>query len=353
MLYTLHDLARRFSLKLKGAGATEISGLCGLAPGREGCLSFYVNPRYRSQLDTTRAAAVVLTESAAGGYPGNALVAPDPTLVFSRIAVLFDRYRDFPADVVHPTAVIASSARIGKGSYIGPHAVVAEAAEIGENCFIGPHCVVGQDAKIGANTRLTSHIFVWHGVVVGARCNIQPGAVIGARGFGNVRGPEGWEEVPQLGSVVIGDDVEIGANTCIDRGALEDTVIEDGVRIDNLVQIAHNVRIGRHTAIAACVGIAGSTRIGARCMIGGAAGIIGHVQIGDDTVIMAGARVTKSLAVAGQYSSLIPAQPVREWRKTVARLRRLQELQQRVAVLEKRLGLQPAILESGEPRDES
>lgn len=320
MAHTLQDLAQQFSLEVKGDPQVSIKGLCGLNPGREGCLTFFANPRLHDLLEQTRAAAVVMAAKQSEQFAGNALIAPDPQLAFARIAALFDRHGNSPATERHPTAVIA------------------EDAQIGEACFIGPHCVVGQGVKIGDGTRLVSQVFVWHGAHIGARCNIQPGAVIGARGFGNVPSSAGWVEMPQLGSVVIGDDVEIGANTCIDRGTLEDTVIGAGVKIDNLVQIAHNVQIGPHTAIAACVGIAGSTRIGARCLIGGAVGINGHLQIGDDVVIMAGAMVTKSLPGKAQYSGVIPAEPASEWRKTVARLRRLEALQLRVTALEKTIG---------------
>lgn len=333
MAYALQDLAQRFSLEVKGDAQVSIQGLCGLNPGREHCLTFFANARLHGQLATTRAAAVVMTARQAERFAGNALIAPDPQLAFARIAALFDRHAQSQVNAIHPTAVIA------------------EDAQIGEGCFIGPHCVVGQGAKIGAGTRLVSQVFVWHGVRIGARCNVQPGAVIGARGFGNIPSPAGWVEMPQLGSVAIGDDVEIGANTCIDRGTLEDTVIETGVKIDNLVQIAHNVHIGPHTAIAACVGIAGSTHIGARCMIGGAVGINGHLQIGDDVVIMAGAMVTKSLPGQTQYSGVIPAEPAAEWRKTVARLRRLEALQARVTALEKQLG-KTSVQDSGEFRDD-
>ncbi len=337
MHHTLDQLAQRFSLELKGDGTTPIVGVCGLEPGRPDCLSYFVASRDVAALRATQAAAVVLNKNTSRDFPGPALIAADPALAFARIAALFDPFRVFPADAVHASAVIAPNVSVGKGSCISPNAVIGEGTRIGDDCFIGPHCVIGKNATLGPGTQLVSQVFVWHGVKIGARCKIQPGAVIGARGFGNVRGPGGWEEVPQLGSVTIGDDVEIGANSCIDRGTLDDTVIEDGVKIDNLVQIAHNVRIGRHTAIAACVGIAGSTTIGARCMLGGAVGISGHLVIGDDVIILAGGMVTKSLPAQGQYGSVLPAQPVGEWRRTVARLRRLEELHDRVKALENQL----------------
>lgn len=335
--FSLAELADQFGLELKGEGATPVSGVCSLIPGHPDRIGFLSNPRLRAQLSQTRAAAVIVGKRDAADLR-NGLVAPDPYLAYARIARLFDPYREFPPDVRHPSAVVAPDARIGRGSCISMNSVVADRAVIGEGCFIGPGCIIGQDAVIGAGTQLVANIFVWHGVRIGERCNVQPGAVIGSRGFGNARGPQGWEEVPQLGSVVIGNDVEIGANTCIDRGAIEDTVIAEGVRLDNLIQVAHNCRIGAHTAIAAGVGIAGSTVIGARCMIGGHAGIAGHIEIADDVVVLARAMVTHSLA-KGVYGSGLPIAEARAWRRQVAYVRRLEKLNQRVRELEQKLGV--------------
>ena len=314
--HTLAQLAAQFSLELKGEGSTPVSGVCTLLPGKPGCISFLSNPKLRRQLAETRAAAVIVGKRDAAEL-NTGLIAPDPYLAYARIARLFDPHPAIPG--IHPTATVAPSARIGEG------------------CAIGPGCVIGENAQIGAGSLLFANVFVWHGARIGARCSIQPGAVIGGRGFGNARGPQGWEEVPQLGSVVIGDDVEIGANTCIDRGAIEDTVIGDGVRLDNLIQVAHNVRIGAHTAIAACTGIAGSAVIGARCMIGGGVGINGHIEIADETVVLAWSLVTHSLT-KGIYGGS-PAVEAREWRRQTAGLRRLEKLQQRVRRIEQQLKL--------------
>ena len=341
MTYTLGQLAEKFSLTLAGDGATAIAGVCSLTPGKPGCISFLSNPKLRDQLAATAAGGVIVGKRDAAAVK-NGLIAPDPYLAYARIARLFDPWREFPGDVVHPGAVVAPGAKIGKACCIGMNAVIAEGAVLGDGCFIGPSCIIGQNVRLGAGSRLAANVFVWHGVRIGARCNIQPGAVIGSRGFGNARGPEGWEEVPQLGSVLIGDDVEIGANTCVDRGALEDTVLEDGVRLDNLIQIAHNVHIGAHTAIAACTGIAGSTRIGARCMIGGAVGIAGHLEIADDVIILARAMVTHSLTQKGAYGSGLPIAGAREWRRQVAHVRRLEKLNRRVRGLEKKLNIEVA-----------
>lgn len=339
MSHTLAELAQRFGLELKGEGSVAIAGICSLQPGRPGCLTFLANPKLRAQLADTQAAAVIVGKRDAASFAGNGLVAADPYLAFARIAALFDPYAAFPADRIHPSAVIAADARIGKGCCIEAHAVIESGAVIGDGCYIGAHCVVGREAQLGAGCVLTANVVVWHGVRIGQRCSFQPGAVIGGRGFGNARGPQGWEAVPQLGAVVIGDDVEVGANTTIDRGAIEDTVIESGVKLDNQIQIAHNCHIGAHTAIAACTGIAGSTRIGSRCMIGGGVGMNGHIEIADDVIIMGFCMVTKSLTEKGVYGSGLPVEPAREWRKQVAHVRRIGRFEQRVKQLEKQLGI--------------
>lgn len=336
--YTLGDLAQRFALELRGDAGTLIAGVCTLAPGKPGAISFLANPKYRSQLAGTAASAVIVGNKDAAEFRGNGLVARDPYLAFARIAQLFDPSREF-APGIATSAVIAPSAQVGEGVYVGANTVVADGARIGAGSFIGPGCVIGKDASIGEGARLVAQVHVGDRVRLGLRCHVQPGAVIGSRGFGNAMGPKGWEEVPQLGSVQVGDDVEIGAGTCIDRGALEDTVIANGVRLDNLIQIAHNCHIGEHTAIAACVGIAGSTRIGARCMIGGAVGISGHLVIGDDVVILGMAMVIKSLPRKGVYGSGVPVAEARDWRKQIARMRRLEHTEARLKALEQQLGI--------------
>lgn len=338
MAYTLGELAQRFGLEVAGDPATAVTGVCTLDPGEPGRIGFLANPRYRPLLAQTRAGAVVLGRRDAAALVGNGLIAKDPARAFAQVARLFDRNRDF-APGVHPSAVVAADARIGQGVHIGAHVVIESAAVIGDGSYIGPACIVGAGAVIGSGSRLEGRVYLHGGVRLGARCYVQPGAVIGSRGFGNVMGPDGWEEIPQLGSVVIGDDVEIGANTTIDRGAIDDTVIGRGVRLDNLIQIAHNCQIGEHTAIAACTGVAGSTRIGARCMIGGAVGITGHIEIADDVIVLGRAMVTQSLTEKGVYGSGLPIAPAREWRKTVARVRRLGKLEERLRSVEQTVGI--------------
>ncbi len=341
MRWTVAQLAQKFGLEAAGDADTVIDGVCALQPGRAGALTFLADPRYAAQLETTTAAAVLLSARDRSRFAGPALIAKDPALAFARVAELFDSSREFTAGV-HAAATVAAGARLGAGVGIGPHAVVEEGVEIGDGSWIGPGCVIRRDARIGAHSRLEANIYVGERCELGSRTSVLAGAVIGSRGFGLARAPDGWIEVPQLGKVVIGDDVEIGANTCIDRGALDDTVIENGVKLDNMVQIAHNCRIGAHTAIAACVGMAGSTTIGQRCMIAGACGIGGHLKIADDVVILGFTMVTKSLTKPGVYGSGLPVLPARDWRKQVARVHRLKRLEERIEQVEAALQLKSA-----------
>ena len=331
--YTLKELAERFGLDVIGDGAVAIDGLCALDPGEAGKLGYLANPQYRAALATTRAAVVVGKRDAAA-LTGPGLLARDPNLAFARIARLFDAARAF-APGIDASAVVAADAALAAGVFVGAKSVIESGVSVGEGSYLGPGCILRRGCVVGAGARLEAAVVVGERVRLGARVLVQPGAVIGARGFGNVRLPDGsWEEMPQLGTVVVGDDVEIGANTSIDRGALGDTVIHDGVRLDNQIQIAHNCVIGEHTAIAACTGIAGSTKIGRRCMIGGAVGIGGHLVIADDVVLLGRAMVTNSIDAPGVYGSGLPLAPAREWRRTVARVRRLDKLIERVKHLE-------------------
>lgn len=348
---TLAALAERHGLTLQGDGTTVIEGVCSLLPGKPGHLGFFADPKLRKQLPDTKAAAVILGARDAVGYEGNALVAADTAVAFNRIAREFDRSEEFAVGI-HAAASVDPSASIGAGCGIAAGAVIEAEVSIGDACYIGPNCVIRRGAVIGVGSRLEAQVYVAPDCVIGARARLLPGAVIGGRGFGLVPTKAGWLESPQLGRVLIGDDVEVGANTTIDRGALDDTVIEEGVKLDNQIQIAHNCRIGRGTAIAACVGIAGSTSVGRNCMIGGATVIGGHLSITDNVLIYGYAMVTKSITVSGQYGSGIPAQPAREWRREVARIRRLPKIDERLAAIEHILKMTPATgEEQGEQSD--
>jgi UDP-3-O-[3-hydroxymyristoyl] glucosamine N-acyltransferase len=338
--YPLSDLSARFELELRGDGEHRIGGVGTLADAGSGDITFLANPGYRKQLGSTTAGPVILKEKDAADCPTNCLVTADPYLAYARIATLFDP-RPAARPGIHPTAVIGETVRLGRDVSIGAHAVIAEGCIIGDGCAIGPGCVIEADCTLGAGCRLYANVSIGYAVRIGERVIIHPGAVIGADGFGIAFAGDHWEKVPQVGSVVIGNDCEIGANSCIDRGALGDTVLEDDCRLDNLVQIGHNVFVGAHTAIAAMGGAAGSARIGRFCLLGGQAAVTGHQELADRTTLAATSKVMKTVREPGlTLSGLIPAQPIREWQRSLARLRRLDALLRRVKNLEKQLGNQ-------------
>ena len=336
--YSLSDLSARFQLELRGDGEHLIDAVGTLADAGSGQVTFLANPGYRKQLPETRAGAVILKEADAADCPTNCLVARDPYLAYARVATLFDPRPAAPPGI-HPSAVIAESARLGSTLSIGPHVVIGDDCQVGNGCTIGPGCVLEAGATLGDGCRLHANVSVGYGVKIGQRVIIHPGAVIGADGFGIAFAGDHWEKVPQVGTVCIGDDCEIGANSCIDRGAVGDTVLEEDCRLDNLVQIGHNVVVGAHTAIAAMGGAAGSARIGRFCLLGGQAAVNGHHAIADRTTLAATSKVMKTITEPGQtWSGLIPAQPIREWQRSLARLRKLDGLTQRVQNLEQKLG---------------
>ncbi len=337
MGYRLTELAERFKLELDGDAGIVVDGVGSLKSGQAGQLGFLAESRYSGDLAGSRLSAVILRSSDRPAWAGAALISKNPQADFARIAGLFDPIQRPPAGI-HPTAWVSEGAELADGVAVGPRAIVESGARIGADTVIGPGCYVGEHVTVGEESWLTANVTLYHRVTLGARVHAQPGSVVGGRGFGLAPENGHWVEVPQLGSVIIGDDVEIGANTCIDRGALGDTVIGDGVKLDNLVQVGHNTRIGEHTAIAGCVGIAGSCEIGARCQIGGAAGILGHLRIADDVVVTAFSLVSSSIETAGLYSASLPVAPAREWRRQVARLRNIDDLAKRVKNLEKDQG---------------
>lgn len=338
--WTLADIIAQLGGRLVGEealrNALPIRQVATLISAGPGDISFLANAKYRSQLKDCKATAVIVSQKAAdnpGDYGGVLLAADDPYVYFARVAQLLNPAPEGELGV-HPTAVVESdvpaTASIGAHVWIGPGAV------IGEGAIIAAGCRVGAGSKIGAHTRLYPNVNVYHGCVIGERVIIHGGTTIGADGFGFAREKDGrWVKIPQIGRVVIGDDVEIGANTTVDRGALDDTVIGDGVIIDNQVQIAHNVRIGRYTAIAGCTGIAGSTHIGERCMIGGAAMIIGHLNICDDVVISTCTMITKSITTPGVYTGTLPQQGHGDWMKNFAQLRHLDAMADKIRALER------------------
>jgi UDP-3-O-[3-hydroxymyristoyl] glucosamine N-acyltransferase len=301
-------------------------------------IAFLANPSYRKQLPETKAGAVILNKRDSTSCPTSYLVAEDPYLAYARVATLFDP-RPAAEPGKHPTAVVSASSRIGKDVSIGAHVVIGNNCEIGDGCTIGPGTVLENECRLDQGCRLFANVSIGHGVRLGKRVIIHPGVVIGADGFGIAFAADHWEKVPQVGSVVIGDDCEIGANSCIDRGAVGDTVLEDDVRIDNLCQIGHNVQVGAHTAIAGKSGISGSVKIGKFCLFGGGSGVSGHLEIADRTTITGGSQVFQSIREPGTtWSGHLPSSPIHQWQRNLARLRKLDELARKVHALEKQLG---------------
>jgi UDP-3-O-[3-hydroxymyristoyl] glucosamine N-acyltransferase len=334
--WSLGQLAVRFGCSLRGDPARQVNSVATLEGG-DHAIGFLANPALLDALAATRLGAVVVAPRLADRCPVDALVHPAPHATFARMAAVL--HPPAPAAPgIHPSAQVHPDARVDRTACVGAFSLVEEGATIGPRCHIGSHAIIGAGVVLGADTRVLERATVLAGCTLGARCIVHPGAVIGSDGFGNARDGFEWVKVPQLGAVRIGDDVEIGANTTIDRGALDDTVIGDGVRLDNQIQVGHNVVIGAHTAIAACTGIAGSTRIGSRCMIGGGTGIGGQLVIADDIVIAGFGMVTRSLSEPGMYSNVLPAEEARHWRRIVGRVKRLDALNERVRKLESAAG---------------
>ena len=342
MAHRLEELARHAGAELRGDPDCLIDRVDTLEDAAQGAICFLADPRYRPRLAATRASAVILAEADSAACPVNALVCADPHLAYARVARVVHP-EPSPRPGIHPSAVVAEGASIDPDASVGPCAVIDAGARVGPGVVVGPGCYVGEGAELGEGTRLVANVTVCHGCRLGRRVLVHPGAVIGSDGFGLARTGEGaWEKVPQLGRVVLGDDVEVGANTTIDRGALRDTVIAKGVKLDNQIQVAHNVRIGAHTAVAGCAGIAGSTVIGEHCTVAGGVGIAGHLEIADNVHFSGASVVTRSFKEPGQYSGNLPAVPTAEWRRAVARIRRLDEMAKRLQALEQRINEQGA-----------
>ena len=335
--YKLGDIVAKFGGELIGDAAIRISQVATLEAAGAAHIVFVSRPRYLFQLAETRAGAAILGSDARDATAIARILCANPYAYFAKVSALLNP----PAPVVagvHKAAVVDKSARVEKTASVGAGAVIGKRVRIGRRAQVGAGCHIGDDTSIGDDSVLHANVSVYHACKIGARCIVHAGVVIGADGFGIAREGGVWKKIPQIGGVVIGDDVEIGANTTIDRGTLGDTVIEDGVKLDNQIQIAHNVRIGAHTAIAACVGIAGSATIGRNCGLGGAAMIYGHITIADNVNISAGTLVMKSLEQPGTYTGVYPFSTHQRWLKNAAQLRQLDELAQRVRELERRLG---------------
>ncbi len=337
MKLSLGEIARELDLELRGDSSVEISGIANLLDAGPGQLTFLFSSSWRPHLKDTRASAVVLRREDAEDCPIAALISAQPRMSWARIAALFDPTPK-PSGKVHPAAVVSQSARVADDATVGPGAVVEDFAEIGEGAVIGAGSFIGEGARVGDRTRLFANVTLYHRVMVGKRGIIHSGAVVGADGFGFEfdRETSAIVKIPQVYSVRIGDDVEIGAGTTIDRGGLNDTVIEDGVKLDNQVQIGHGTRIGANTVISGCTAVAGSTRIGAYCLIGGAVGIIDNIEIADQVEITAMSLVSRSITDKGRYSSGTGLMPSREWKRSIVGFRKLDELIKRVRKLEEK-----------------
>jgi UDP-3-O-[3-hydroxymyristoyl] glucosamine N-acyltransferase len=332
---TLGEIAAYLDACLRGGDAAiPVSAVATLQQAQADQISFLTNPRYRSYLRTTRACAVILSPRDAEDCTVPVLIVANPHVAYARVAALFAPH-PLCRQGIHPSAVVDPTAQVAENAWIGPQSTVEAGAIIESDVFVGPNCVIGERVRLGQGTCLVAGVCICHDVRLGQRVLVHPGAVIGSDGFGFANDHGRWLKVPQLGGVQIGDDVEIGASTTIDRGTLEDTVIETGVKLDNQIQVAHNVHIGAHTVLAGCVGIAGSVRIGRHCTLGGGVGIAGHLEITDYVQITGMSLVTKSITQPGVYSSGLAVEPNRLWNKISARLRHLDNLARRVLALEK------------------
>lgn len=331
--YSLREIAARLGGEVLGDGDVVVSRMASLANAGSGDLSFLSDSKYLAKLAATRASAVVVGQGARDATDLPRIVTDNPYAYFAHVSGLFN-----PAATavpgVHATAVVDPSAAIAGSASVGAHCSIGRNVRIGEQVVLGPGCVIGDDVVIGDGCVLHAGVTIYHGCELGCRCVLSSGVVIGADGFGYAEEAGRWVKIPQVGRVLLGDAVEVGANTTIDRGALDDTVIEEGVKLDNLIQIGHNCRIGAHSVIAGCVGIAGSARIGRHCRIGGAAMILGHLEIADNVTISPGSMITRSLGQADTYTALMPFQSHDKWLRTAAHIRRLEELVSRIAHLE-------------------
>ncbi len=334
--YTLAELAQCSGAVLHGDGNCVITGVATLQSACDGQISFLTNSQYRKHLTNTEASAVILRPHDLPACGTHALVSANPYLAYARVAACFMPPIEampgvHPQACVDESAEVAASAQVDAGVVIGPHTV------IGDKTIIGPNCVLGEWVRVGHNSRLVAGVVLGDGTMLGNFCLLHPGVVVGSDGFGLANDAGVWQKVPQLGSVIIEDDVEIGANTTIDRGAIHDTVIHQGVKLDNQIQVAHNVEIGEHTAIAACTGIAGSAKIGRHCTLAGGVGVVGHIETADNVHVSAMSMLSRSVRESGVYTGGVLAMPHKQWQKNLARIKQLDAMARRIGVLEKQL----------------
>lgn len=332
--YTLEELTQNLEVTIQGDPTCIIKGVCTIQEGLPHHITFLVNPAYKKYLSKTCASAVILREEDAKFCTAHAIITSNPYYIYAKIAAFFDP-RPIDEAGIHPKAVIEEGSEIDPTASIGANSVIKKGVKIGAYSHIGASCVIGEETTIGEHTVIDANVTTYHGIKIGNRVRIGSGTVIGSDGFGIAKHQGSWHKIPQIGGVILQDEVEIGANCAIDRGAIGNTLLEKGVKLDNLIQVGHNVKIGENTAIAGCVGISGSTIIGKNCLIGGAAGIAGHISIADNVVITGGTEVTKSIREPGVYSSGVGGVVTNmERRKNTARVQRLDHLIERVKKLE-------------------
>ncbi|MHA2774473.1 UDP-3-O-(3-hydroxymyristoyl)glucosamine N-acyltransferase [Vibrio harveyi] len=333
---TLAELATITGGELFGDESLVVNRVAPMDKAQEGDVTFLSNPKYAKHLSECQATVVMVKPEHKDQCAGNVLVVADPYIAFARVVQAMDTTPK-PADEIAPSAVIAADVKMGTNVTIGANAVIETGVELGDNVSVGAGCFIGKNAKLGNNTKLWANVTIYHEVSLGDDCLVQSGTVIGSDGFGYANDKGEWIKIPQLGSVHIGNRVEIGACTTIDRGALEDTIIEDNVVLDNQLQIAHNVQIGYGTVMPGGTIVAGSTKIGKYCQIGGASVLNGHITIADGVAITGMGMVMRSIEEKGLYSSGIPLQTNREWRKTATRVHRIDEMNKRLKAVEKQL----------------
>ena len=337
MHYTLAYIASELGLELRGEPDCKVKRVATLSGADDDSISFMADARYRKYLADCSAAALIIQPAELEHWQGNALLSDNPYLAYARLTALFAPVSDSTEPMIDPSSNIHSTAVLGDGVRIGANAVIGAGCRLDDGVEIGAGCVLGEDVSIGMAARLYPNVTVYHDCRIGERTTIHSGSVIGSDGFGFANDKGRWVKIHQLGRVIIGNDVEIGANTTVDRGAIEDTVIGDNVIIDNLVQVAHNVRIGDHCAIAGCVGIAGSAEIGKHCAFGGGAGILGHLNITDGVTVTAMSLVTNSVKTPGVYSAGTPLEPKTQWQKNYVRFKQLDDMARRLKALEKQI----------------
>lgn len=324
------------AVEFSGKADDEVRRVASLTEAGEGDITFLVNQRFKKDLATTNATAVIVTANDADAVPANAIVVENPHVAYAHVAAWLYSDDDFSPGI-HRTASVDPGSTIHESALVAANCSIEAGAVVAAGCQIGPGCVIGKNVTLGENTRLVANVTICHGTQIGCRDILHPGVVIGADGFGLANDNGEWLKVPQVGNVILGDDVEVGANTTIDRGAIGDTVIENGVKLDNLIQIGHNVHIGAHTAIAACTAVAGSAVIGKHCAIGGCVGIVGHLEIADNVTITGMSHVAQAISRSGVYSSGTPLEENAKWHRNFIRLKQLDDMARRLKKLEKQL----------------